>query len=137
MSITLQVGVKIFLRNAAGNYLLLRRSKKRYPNIENFWDIPGGRIEPGTNLFENVVREVREETSLSIVGTPVLIHAQDILRSDKHIVRLTFLGCAEGTVTLDEDHTDFRWLTLKEMTKLKELDEFTREVIEQKKVKII
>ena len=135
-SILLQVGVKVFLKNEKGGYLLLKRSSVRYPNIKNFWDIPGGRILPGTPLLENIKREVFEETKLVLVHDPKLISAQDIIRlPEKHIVRLTFLGEISGKPILNEEHTEFKWLTLDEMLHVKELDEFTREVIEKKLVK--
>ncbi|HEA84446.1 MAG TPA: NUDIX hydrolase, partial [Candidatus Wildermuthbacteria bacterium] len=60
----LQVGVKILLQNKDGKYLLVRRSPEKYPEIEakNSWGIVGGRIIPGSPLFENLKREVKEET---------------------------------------------------------------------------
>ncbi len=132
-SIFLQVGVKIFLRNEDGKYLLLKRSFERYPNIENFWDIPGGRIIPGTKILDNIVREVFEETGLSVKSSPILLYVQDVLRlPGKHIVRLTFSACTSGNPVLDGEHDAFRWVTLKEMEALKKLDKFTREIIEKK-----
>lgn len=132
-SIVLQVGVKIFLKNNDGRYLLLKRSPIRYPEIENLWDIPGGRIQPGTNLSENIRREILEEAKLEISETPKLIFAQDILRPDKHIVRLTFVGSISGKrePVLDSEHTEFKWITLEEMRSERELDEFTREVLKK------
>ncbi|KKW11000.1 MAG: hypothetical protein UY50_C0023G0046 [Parcubacteria group bacterium GW2011_GWA2_49_9] len=131
-SIVLQVGVKIFLKNEFGKYLLLKRSPVRYPNIKNFWDIPGGRIFPGTPLLENIKREVFEETKLSVAGDLKLIGAQDIIRlPEKHIVRLTFSAATSGEPVLNEEHLEFKWLTLEEMKNIKELDEFTREILEK------
>jgi len=131
-SIVLHVGVKIFLRNSAGKYLLLRRSKIRYPNIKNCWDIPGGRIVFGTTLFENLKREVLEETKLRIVGEPRLLSAQDIInrKNHKHIVRITYIARANGKSILNEEHIESAWCTIEEMKKNPRLDEFTREVIE-------
>ncbi|MDO8564371.1 MAG: NUDIX hydrolase [bacterium] len=134
MSIFLQVGVKVFLKNQENRFLLLERSSERYPDIKNNWDIPGGRIIPGTSLVENLQREVSEETSLKVVGIPRFLYAQDIIRpeKEKHIVRLTFVSDATGEVILDEEHTDFKWLTADEMLHMKNLDEFTREILEKK-----
>lgn len=138
MSILLQVGVKIFLKNNDGKYLLLKRSPIRYPNIKNLWDLPGGRIFPGTPLSENIRREVFEETRLSVSGEPKLIGVQDIIRlPEKHIVRLTFSSTASGKPVLDEEHQEFRWITLEEMKDTKELDEFTRGILEKNFSQII
>ena len=148
-SIPLQVRVKVFLKNQEGKYLLLRRSQIRYPNIKNFWDIPGGRIIPGANLLENIEREIFEETNFFLCGEPKLIAAQDIIHEkEKHIVRLTFLGelsiqhkqiatgkIFPGNPILNEEHSGFKWLTFDEMLRVKKLDEFTREVIEKYLVK--
>lgn len=138
MSILLQVGVKIFLENDEGKFLLLRRSPKKYPAIKIIgeWDIPGGRIIPGTKLFDNLGREVFEETKLKILDRPRLIDAQDIIRGkEKHIVRLTYTGKVSGEPMLDEEHLEFKWMTLDGMKEMKGLDEFTREVLEKELLK--
>lgn len=138
MSILLQVGVKIFLKNSDGQYLLLKRSPIRYPNIKNFWDIPGGRIFPGTSLSENIKREIFEETKLSVSSEPKLIGVQDIIRlPEKHIVRLTFSATTSGEPVLDKEHLDFEWMTLEEMKSINELDEFTREILEKNFSRIV
>jgi len=116
---------------------LLKRSAVRYPNIKNFWDIPGGRILPGTPLLENIKREVFEEAKLSISSEPKLIGAQDIIRlPEKHIVRLTFSANVSGEPVLDEEHVEFRWVTPGEMEMVKELDEFTRQILGRNFTKI-
>src|SRR3989338_3356853 len=130
-SILLQVGTKIFLKNENGRYLLLLRSPIRYPRIMNCWDIPGGRIIPGTPLVENIKREVFEETKLSVSSEPKLIGAQDIIRlPEKHIVRLTFSAETSGEPVLNDEHIEFKWMTLEEMKNEKMLDEFTRKILE-------
>ena len=131
MSMILQVGVKIFLENNEKRFLLLKRSQIKYPAIKNLWDIPGGRINPGTTLLDNLRREVSEETGLKILGRPRLLFAQDILKPSKHIVRLTFRAQTNGVPQLNEESTNFCWLSAKEMLKLSGLDEFTREVLER------
>lgn len=130
--ILLQVGVKVFLKNENKKYLLLKRFQERYPNVKNPWDIPGGRIIPGTKLIENIKREVREETGLEIFGEIKLVGAQDIIRlPEKHIVRLTFTSSTKGTPVLDGESTEFKWLNQKEILDLEGLDEFTKELILQ------
>jgi ADP-ribose pyrophosphatase YjhB (NUDIX family) len=125
----LQVGVKVFLKNSEGKFLLLQRSSK-YPGIEGTWDIVGGRINVGVPLLENLSREVQEETGLTISGTPKLVYAQDIIRSeDKHVVRLTYVGETSGNPQLDHESTAYRWLTLDEIRNDTNVDEFAKEVV--------
>ncbi|PIQ68358.1 MAG: hypothetical protein COV91_04470 [Candidatus Taylorbacteria bacterium CG11_big_fil_rev_8_21_14_0_20_46_11] len=128
----LQVGVKIFLKNPKGEYLILKRSKERYPKINKLWDIPGGRIESGFDLIENLKREVREETGLELTKTVCLLGAQDILRDDKHIVRLTYKGEIEGEPELNGDEdVDFCWKTIESLESWDEFDEFSSEYVKK------
>ena len=119
----LQVGVKVLLRNAEGKYLLIRRNSEKYGSDK--WDIPGGRIDPGSDLLKNLVREVKEETGLEMTSMPKLVAAQDIMASEeRHVVRLTYLGSAEGEPKLSEEHTEYRWVTSVSMKKLPNLDKY-------------
>jgi len=129
--ITLQVGVKILLRNSEGKYLLLHRSAQKYPEAQGRWDIVGGRINPGTPLLDNLRREVKEETNLEIIGEPRLVAAQDILRvPGRHVVRLTYIGQAAGEIKLDEEENDaYAWHDESEITALDDLDGYLKEVI--------
>ena len=113
----LQVGVKVVLMNPDGKVLLLKRSMEKYGNTDGVWDIPGGRIDAGVPLLENLAREVREETSLELSSIPRLIAAQDILRGEeKHVVRLTYTATAEGEVVLDtSENSEYVWVPLEEL----------------------
>ena len=130
--ILLQVGVKILLKNSDGKFLLLRRSLEKYPEIKGRWDIVGGRIDPGIALKENLIREIDEETGLTLVGEPTLIAAQDILRSaGRHVVRLTFVGVARGDILLDTSENDmFQWHTATEIRNHPDLDMYVRELLD-------
>jgi ADP-ribose pyrophosphatase YjhB (NUDIX family) len=128
-----QVGVKIFLKNNAGKYLLLKRSLKKYAKVVGSWDIVGGRIKYGTKLIDNLRREVKEETQLEITSDPVLICAQDIISETYgHIVRLTYVGSTEGELVLDEEENiEYKWLSLDEIKYQEDLDVYVKEAIEK------
>ena len=112
--VVLQVGVKVLLENEHSEVLLVRRSVGKYGKTNGSWDIPGGRIDPGTSLLENLQREVREETALELDGVPHLLSAQDIFvgKNEKHVVRLTYFGRVKnGTVILDTtENTEYVWV---------------------------
>lgn len=137
--IELQVGVKVLLKNREGKYLLLERSREKYPEVHKFgdvWDIVGGRINLDMTLLENLKREVGEETGLELKDEPRLVAAQDIMRiPGKHVVRLTYTANIEGEPKLDTDHKSYRWFTLEEMKNLKELDIYFREVLKSGNIK--
>lgn len=127
----LQVGVKILLKNKDNKYLILHRSPK-YSEVKGMWDIPGGRIEIGTPLIENLKREILEETKLELPGDPKLFFAQNILRiAGRHVVRLTYIGNIEGEPQLDHEHNEFRWLTIDELKKLEDLDIYLKDALER------
>jgi ADP-ribose pyrophosphatase YjhB (NUDIX family) len=128
--IVLQVGVKVILQNKEGKFLLLHRNWDKYPEVkkDNSWDIVGGRINTGTLLMDNLKREIFEETKLTLVEEPKLLAAQDILRSDKHVVRLTYVGQIEGEPVLDEYHDAYKWVTKDEIRNEPNLDQYFKEV---------
>lgn len=133
MPITLQVGVKVFLRNTEGKILLVRRSEEKYGKTKGSWDIVGGRIDPGTSLIENLKREVEEETKLQITSEPKLIAAQDIIpNEERHIVRLTYVAVTEGEPVLDtSENSEYKWLTFEELIQTEDLDAYAKELLDK------
>ena len=56
-----RVGVGVIVRDSQGFILLEKRSDC------STWGLPGGKIEPGESAMDAAVREVKEETGLTIV----------------------------------------------------------------------
>lgn len=129
--IKLQVGVKIFLKNKQGKFLILRRNTEKYKGVKGEWDIVGGRIDPGSKLADNLKREVKEETQLEILSEPKLIHAQDIIHNkEKHVVRLSYIGDTDGEPVLDiSENLEYRWLSLEELKNQENLDVYVKKII--------
>ncbi len=46
------------------NKLRVLLVKRKYPPAPNRWSIPGGHVEPGEELKEAVIRELKEETGI-------------------------------------------------------------------------
>ena len=132
--IKLQVGVKAILKNGLGQFLLLIKSGEKYPEIgKDIWDIPGGRINPGVPLLENLKREIFEETGLELKSAPKLIAAQDILRIEGlHVVRLTYVANIEGDVKVDgNEHTGYKWVSLDELKQVEVLDIYLKALLDE------
>jgi 8-oxo-dGTP diphosphatase len=93
--------------------LILRRSKtkKHYPGS---WDFPCERVKDGS-LAENVARGIMEEAGLRI---EVVRHGNPVTLEDGEwrFVIVPFLCKTESrAVRMDEEHDDFRWVSLEEM----------------------
>ncbi len=126
----LQVGVKVLIRRD-DTYLFVRRSEAFKAGPQK-WDIPGGRIEPNEALEVALAREVQEETGLSLTRVDKLLAAQDIFVADAdvHVVRLTYIGKAEGDdVAISDEHDDYRWMTLDEVLAEPYVDSYVKEVL--------
>src|SRR3989344_2978172 len=125
----LQVGVKVLLRNAEGKFLLMRRSPYEERGVGK-WDIAGGRIEAGTPLMDNLVREVGEETGLTMSSEPKLLAAQDIIWPDRHVVRITYTADVVGEPKLGPEHSEYAWFSYEDMKTLDKMDDYVKKLLD-------
>lgn len=98
-----------------GKVLLIRESG-RYEDGTNVgkYDMPGGRIEPGKPLVEELKREAMEECGLQVeVRRPVFVSEwyPEIRGVPHHIVGIYFECTAgPGEVALSQDHDHHVWV---------------------------
>ena len=85
------------------------------------WSIPGGIIELGEEAVQTVVREVKEETNLT-VDKPELIDVVDNVEQDEdgkvkyHFVIIDyFLRLRGGRVKASSDAAELRWVRLEDV----------------------
>lgn len=85
------------------------------------WDLPGGRVERRELVSEALVREVREETGLTVVGTPRFLFVQEGERrrhgARVHAWRSFFFAADVGPGEPRPDHEVLavRWMTRAEL----------------------
>ena len=92
--------------------LLIQRGHA--PN-QGLWTVPGGRVEWGETLREAVVREVREETGLTVEPGPLVVIVDRMSRPDAeapyHFIILDFLARSLGGVLqAGDDAAAARWV---------------------------
>ena len=96
-----------------GEVLLVRRAR---PPAHGLYTLPGGGVEAGETLVEAVVREVAEETALSVEPVAIAGHREVIARDDDgrvecHFVILAFAARWQaGEPRLNDELDGYLWL---------------------------
>jgi 8-oxo-dGTP diphosphatase len=105
-----------------GRILLVRRA--RDPGRDLF-SLPGGVVEAGETLAEAVMREVREETGLTVAPVQLAGHREVIVRDaegrvERHFVILSF-ACRwrAGEATLSDEVAETRWVAPNDLADLR------------------
>src|ERR1700744_1605589 len=63
-----QIGIKGLIRNKTGKILLLKIPA--WGGSPGYWDMPGGRMDPGETFEETLRREMAEEIGVQYDGKP-------------------------------------------------------------------
>jgi ADP-ribose pyrophosphatase YjhB (NUDIX family) len=96
-----------------GKILLVRRAR---PPADGLFSLPGGVVEAGETLHEAVMREVREETGLTIEPVALAGFREVIARDcdnrvERHFVILPFAArWLAGEPQLNEELSEARWV---------------------------
>lgn len=131
-----------------GKYLITKRSpkEKAFPNK---WTVPGGKISvddyknlPKTtpSAWYGAVelalrREVKEEVNLEIENIRYLIDMTLIRPDGIPIVVLSYLAdWANGEVKLDDDATDYAWVSIKDAEKYDLIEGIFEEIVMADKI---
>jgi 8-oxo-dGTP diphosphatase len=118
METKLFVATKAFI-SYQGKILILRESNK-YQDGANAsrYDVVGGRIKPGQNFMESLLREIEEETKLKVrVGNPFYVGEwRPVVKGEQWQIVGTFFECLADNdkVELSVDHDDYQWIDPKE-----------------------
>lgn len=105
-----------------GKVLIVRRAR---PPASGVFTLPGGGVEAGETLHEAVIREVREETALTIAPLGLAGYRELIARDpdgkvERHFVILPFAArWVAGEVALNEELAEAHWLAPTDLAGLK------------------
>lgn len=85
---------------------------------EGSYDIPGGRLHPGEQVIDTLLREIAEETGLEVAIKHPFTHGEwrPMVRGEQWQIIAFFFICesASNTVTLSEEHDSYEWIDPKE-----------------------
>jgi 8-oxo-dGTP diphosphatase len=104
-----------------GKFLVVRRAR---PPANGLYSLPGGVVELGERLSEAVVREVAEETRMSIEPVALAGFRETVVRDaddrvERHFVILCFAArWRGGEPDLNEELSEARWIERSELAGL-------------------
>jgi 8-oxo-dGTP diphosphatase len=101
---------------------ILLEKRKNEPD-KGKWSIPGGLVELGESLREAVIREVKEETSLTVEEPELFDVAENIVSNGKrkikyhYVIVYYFVKRRGGKSKAASDASELRWIQLGEVEK--------------------
>lgn len=118
------------------NTILLTKRAEEDPENSQFhgaWQIPGGGMEFAESPEETAIREAREELGIDIEVERLLPYIYTRVRGNWQGLLIPYI-CNQkfenDPIKINEEASDFRWVTLKEALNL-ELTPFTELIIEK------
>ena len=104
------------IQDAAGRLVLIKRRNEPGAGL---WSLPGGRIEAGETDEQALVREILEETGLSVTPGQLLGRVQRPARDGAVADIRDYLAVVTGgSLQPGDDAADARWVTRDEMLRM-------------------
>lgn len=101
------------------SYLLQDRVKKDWKG----YTLPGGHIEPGESIVDAVVREMKEETGLTILSPRLCGVKQFPIEGGRYIVFLFETDQFEGELA-DSDEGKMHWVKVSDLSNVNLVNDF-------------
>ena len=87
------------------------------------YTFPGGHVEPGESFVDAVIREMKEETGLTIINPKLVGVKQFPIENGRYIVMLFKATEFEGTV-ISSDEGEMEWIDIDDLSKANVVDDF-------------
>ena len=110
-----------------GKLLILRESPAYDAGTNSGkYDVAGGRIHPGERWDECLLREIKEETGLSVkIGKPFAVNEwRPVVKGEPWQIVGVFFECFADVdkIVMDSEHDEYQWIEPKEYKKHKIID---------------
>ena len=102
-------------------YLIQNRTKNDWPGLT----LPGGKVENTESIEESVVREVKEETGLTIKNPKMINYIEWLIENKRHLCILFMSEEFDGEL-IDSIEGQNRFMTVDELDVSKFSDDFDK-----------
>ena len=116
--------VKALIYDESDNILILIRSNT-HPHYANEDDLPGGELEGTENPIDSVIREIFEETGLTVDQ----LNTHEVLKlcidiNTRHILFICRIPGTRPNVDLSWEHSSYKWAYNTKVTSLRSGDHY-------------
>lgn len=112
------VVAKALIYNPEGRVLVLRRSLT-HPKWPQEIDFPGGDVEKNESPENAIIREIQEETGLSVSACDLILNLERINGEKDNLVFKVAIKEANPDVKLSWEHSSYSWMTEDELLDIK------------------
>ena len=127
-----KIVAKALVRSSEGLCLVLHRGNT-HPRFPGHIDFPGGEVEPKETPEAAVMREIQEETGLSVNPNKLKKLFAKQYRQTTHMLFEAKLTEPDAKVALSWEHKSYRWITpeeLKSLPKFSDADLYYTDVVD-------
>ena len=115
---SVRVSQKAVISDGAAKCLVLLRGESA-PAGPLSWDLPGGYLDRGEDPMASMVREIREETGLTVNGLRPFDVEAHVNSQGTYWVSVGYHAVSSSTdVKISWEHVDYRWVSLTEFGQL-------------------
>jgi 8-oxo-dGTP diphosphatase len=106
---------RVIVVDSENRVLLLKRQNTDYGDGQ--WCLPGGKVEYGQTIEQAAARELEEETSLEAKSLEFMFYQDNVPEKpgDLHYINFYFKCVASGSVKINEESSDYRWIPASEL----------------------
>ena len=121
----IRLSAKVMICDSEGRCLLLKRSLSSKGNPGK-WDFPGGKVDSAETFEHALLREVTEETGLSISLGRVLGATESELPTTRVVYLILEAHLESGEVCLSDEHDEYIWVERQDLKKMDLADQFRK-----------
>lgn len=105
-----RVAVRAIITNKKNQILLLQRTDTAY--YDDYWNLPGGKVDYGDTVLKTLIKEVKEETELIVEDATFLQYLDNPPDegSSLHFVTLVFIANVNGTIRINGESSAYAWV---------------------------